>query len=186
MKTLIIFSVLSLCNAFPMHCDECLSKAVQNTIAQLDKPGAQTNPNIKLRNYRVYGRIKIDSAKAKMNFEDNTLTVELSHPEIRYELDYEPKGKMFILPYDSAGHGTVTLKNPTYTTKFTLEEYLSDNKKYLRALNDAFNREMNENWKLIFAKSTTPYLNSYAQIYGDVFNNFLEVVPLVNLFEGVQ
>jgi hypothetical protein len=44
-----------------------------------------------------------------MNFEDNTLTVELSHPEIRYELDYEPKGKMFILPYDSAGHGTVTL-----------------------------------------------------------------------------
>jgi hypothetical protein len=44
-----------------------------------------------------------------MNFEENTLTLELSHPEIRYEFHYEAKGKMFILPFDSAGHGTGTL-----------------------------------------------------------------------------
>jgi hypothetical protein len=161
-----------------------------------------------------------------MNFEDNTLTLELSHPEIRYEFDYEAKGKMFVLPFDSAGHGTVTLskilpqkfyffklsisENPIYTIKFTLEEYVKDNKKYLRVvdsnmtlkpesmtmyfenlfknkvLNDAFNREMSESWKVILANFSAGYMDSYAKVYGDVFNNFLEVVPLVDLFEGVQ
>ncbi|CAH1383467.1 unnamed protein product [Tenebrio molitor] len=44
-----------------------------------------------------------------MNFEDNTLTVELSNPEIRYEIDYEAKGKMMVLvlPFDSTGLVTV-------------------------------------------------------------------------------
>ncbi|KAJ3617211.1 hypothetical protein MTP99_007455 [Tenebrio molitor] len=246
MKTLIVLSVLSLCNAFPMpssftKCDkrkpdfnECLSEAVRNAIGQLVKPmekyhlpsfepfqfaslspksgvqGGSSSTVVKFRNYRIYGRTKIDSSKAKMNFEDNTLTLELSHPEIRYEFDYEAKGKMFVLPFDSAGHGTVTLKNPIYTIKFTLEEYVKDNKKYLRVvdsnmtlkpesmtmyfenlfknkvLNDAFNREMSESWKVIFANFSAGYMDSYAKVYGDVFNNFLEVVPLVDLFEGVQ
>jgi hypothetical protein len=42
-----------------------------------------------------------------MNFEDNTLTVELSNPELRYEFDYQAKGKMLILPLDAAGLVTV-------------------------------------------------------------------------------
>ncbi|CAH1383474.1 unnamed protein product [Tenebrio molitor] len=111
-----------------------------------------------------------------MNFGDNTLTLEVSYPEIRYEFDYEAKGRMFLLAFDSAGAGTATLKNVSYIVKFTLEEYLKDNKKYLRvvgshlemkpesitfyyenlfkdkALNDAFNREMSESWKEIFDK----------------------------------
>ncbi|KAJ3617212.1 hypothetical protein MTP99_007456 [Tenebrio molitor] len=245
MKTLIVLSVLSLCNAFPMpssftKCDKrkpdfdaCLSEAVRNAISQLVKPmekyhlpsfepfefaGVNLKPGapsgnsskMKFTDYRVYGRTKLNSLKAKMNFEDNTLTLELSHPEIRYEFHYEAKGKMFILPFDSAGHGTGTLKNPIYTVKFTLEEYLKDDKKYLRVvdskmtvkpesmtfyfenlfknkvLNDAFNQEMTESWKVVLANLSAGYIDSYAKAYGDVFNNFLEVVPLVDLFEGVQ
>jgi hypothetical protein len=101
-------------------------------------------------------------------------------------------------------------ENPIYTVKFTLEEYLKDDKKYLRVvdskmtvkpepmtfyfenlfknkvLNDAFNQEMTESWKVVLANLSAGYIDSYAKAYGDVFNNFLEVVPLVDLFEGVQ
>jgi hypothetical protein len=55
-----------------------------------------------------------------------------------------------------------------------------------KALNDEFNKEMSGSWKEILANFAAGYMDSYAKGYGDVFNHFLEVVPLVDLFEGVQ
>jgi hypothetical protein len=42
-----------------------------------------------------------------MNFQDKTLTIALTHPEIMYFFDYEAKGKMFLLPIDTAEAATV-------------------------------------------------------------------------------
>jgi hypothetical protein len=50
-----------------------------------------------------------------MNFGDNTLTLEVSYPEIRYEFDYEAKGRMFLLAFDSAGAGTAILSEFSFT-----------------------------------------------------------------------
>jgi hypothetical protein len=104
---------------------------------------------------------------------------------------------------------TMILENVIYIVKFTLEEYLKDNKKYLRvvgshlemkpvsitfyyenlfkdkALNDAFNREMSESWKEIFDKFSPPYQDTFGKGYAHIFNNFLKVVPLEDLFDGV-
>jgi hypothetical protein len=55
-----------------------------------------------------------------------------------------------------------------------------------KVLNDAFNRELSKNWKLILANFDAIYMDSYAKVYGDVFNNFLQVVPLMDLFAGIQ
>jgi hypothetical protein len=42
-----------------------------------------------------------------MNFEDKTLTITITNPEIRYELDYETKGVMFLMPIDTSGSALV-------------------------------------------------------------------------------
>jgi hypothetical protein len=63
-----------------------------------------------------------------MNFEDNTLTVKLSHPELRYEIDYEAKGVMMVLPFDSAGLVTVT------SSKFLAQKfYFSQNHNFRKS-----------------------------------------------------
>jgi hypothetical protein len=38
-----------------------------------------------------------------MNFDDLTLTIRMVNPEIRYLLDYQVKGNMFLLPVDASG-----------------------------------------------------------------------------------
>jgi hypothetical protein len=45
-----------------------------------------------------------------MNFEDKTLTVAITNPEIRYELDYEAKGVMFLMPVDTSGPAFVNAR----------------------------------------------------------------------------
>jgi hypothetical protein len=42
-----------------------------------------------------------------MNFENKTLTITITNPEVRYELDYEAKGVMFLLPIDASGPALV-------------------------------------------------------------------------------
>jgi hypothetical protein len=36
-----------------------------------------------------------------------TLTIAITNPEIQYVLDYEAKGKMFLLPVDTSGPATL-------------------------------------------------------------------------------
>jgi hypothetical protein len=38
-----------------------------------------------------------------MNFDDLNLTIRMVHPEIRYLVDYQVKGSMFLLPIDASG-----------------------------------------------------------------------------------
>jgi hypothetical protein len=63
-----------------------------------------------------------------MNFEDNTLRVELSNPELRYEFDYQAKGKMLILPLDAAGLVTV-ISSEFLSQKF----YFSQNQNFRKS-----------------------------------------------------
>jgi hypothetical protein len=161
-----------------------------------------------------------------MNFEDKTLTISITNPEVRYQYNYVAKGVMFVLPIDSSGPALVTarkyfftnlkkytseviLENVTYTLIFTFEEYTRDNQNYLlvvdtqlkmapramsgrydnlfkdKALNDAFCREISSDWKKPFGQFSSIYFDSYAQGYGNVFNRFLEKVPLTKLFDGI-
>jgi hypothetical protein len=50
-----------------------------------------------------------------MNFEDKTLTVSITNPEIRYEFDYETKGVLFLLPIDTSGSGLTTIRKFLFT-----------------------------------------------------------------------
>jgi hypothetical protein len=103
----------------------------------------------------------------------------------------------------------IILENAQYTLNFTFEEYTKDNQNYLvvieskvdshpdswkfhfgnvfqdETLNDGFNREVNQNWKTVSEEFKAIYFDSYAQGYGNVLNNFLEKVPVIDLFDGV-
>jgi hypothetical protein len=103
----------------------------------------------------------------------------------------------------------IILENVQYRLYFTFEEYTRDNQNYLlvidsklashpeslkfhfgnlfkdEILNDGFNREISQNWKTVFEQFGAIYFDSYAQGYGNVLNNFLEKVPLIDLFDGV-
>ncbi|CAH1382494.1 unnamed protein product [Tenebrio molitor] len=163
----------------------------------------------KFKNIKIFGHTKITDLKAKMNFEDKTLTIAIINPEMRYEFDYETKCIMFFKLIDTSGTGLFTKQNVSYTLTFTFEEYTRDNQDYLlvidsklvwepqsmkihfdnlfkdKILNDGFSREMSADWKKSFVHFAPIYSDTYAQAYGNVFNRFLEIVPLTDLIDGV-
>jgi hypothetical protein len=46
----------------------------------------------------------------RMNFEDKTLRMSITNPEIRNEFDYETKGVLFLLPIETSGSGLTTIR----------------------------------------------------------------------------
>jgi hypothetical protein len=50
-----------------------------------------------------------------VNFEDKTLTMSITNPEIRYEFDYEATGVLFLLPVDTSGSGLITVGKFLFT-----------------------------------------------------------------------
>jgi hypothetical protein len=96
----------------------------------------------------------------------------------------------------------------TYTLNFTFEEYSKDNQDYLlvidskmvmdprsikfyfgnffkdKILDDAFSHELTANWEKVLVYFMPIFSDSYAQAYGNLFNRFLEKVPLAELFDG--
>ncbi|CAH1382499.1 unnamed protein product [Tenebrio molitor] len=163
----------------------------------------------KLKNYKISGHTKITDLKATMNFEDKTMTMAITNPEVRYEFDYVTKGVMFLMPIDTSGPALITAKNTTYMFTFTFEDYTKDKQNYFlvidtklemdvqsmtfhyenlfkdKILNEAFNRELDANTKKVLEYAFPIYLDSYGQGYERVFNNFLEKVPLTELFDGL-
>ncbi|KAH0814086.1 hypothetical protein GEV33_008703 [Tenebrio molitor] len=124
-------STFTKCDKRKIDFDNCLSEAIKNAISQLDKPMEEYNlpsfepffvPIIlskavkngnfdnKLKNYRIFGHTKITYLKATMNFEEKTMTMAITNPEVRYELDYEAKGVMFLMPIDTAGPAVATAR----------------------------------------------------------------------------
>jgi hypothetical protein len=54
-----------------------------------------------------------------------------------------------------------------------------------KILNEGFNRELDASTKKVLEYTFPIYLDSYGQGYERVFNNFLEKVPLTELFDGL-
>ncbi|XP_068912362.1 protein takeout-like isoform X2 [Tenebrio molitor] len=200
--------------------NECLSEAVHGAIRQLNKPmeeyglpsfepfflakflpslGRKVDFQQVFKNYRIFGRTKISKSQANMNFQDKTLTIALTHPEIKYFFDYEAKGKMFLLPIDTAGAATVLSRNVTYVVTFTFQEYTKNDKTHWRVintnlmmqpqevvalfenlfedkdLNDGFSRAMSHKWREILEELLSIYVDYYGKAYGEVFDNFLSI-----------
>ncbi|CAH1382500.1 unnamed protein product, partial [Tenebrio molitor] len=199
-------STLTKCDKRKIDFNDCLSGAIKNAISSLDKPmekynlpslepffvpfffpktGLKPEFDTKLKNCKIFGRTKITDLTAKVNFEDKTLTMSITNPEMRYEFDYEAAGVLFLLPIDTSGSGLITIQNVTYTFKFTFEEYTKDNQDYLlvidskmvidpqsmkiyyrnffkdKVLDDAFSRELTANWKKVVAYFMPIYFDSY-------------------------
>jgi hypothetical protein len=98
--------------------------------------------------------------------------------------------------------------NVTYNLTFAFEEYTRDGQNYLlvvntklkmapqsltiryenffddEILNDRFTRKISASWKGALDNFAAVYFDSYAQGYGNVFNRFLEEVPLSELFDS--
>jgi hypothetical protein len=45
-----------------------------------------------------------------MNFEEKTMTMAITNPEVRFEFDYVTEGVMFLMPIDSSGSALVTAR----------------------------------------------------------------------------
>ncbi|KAJ3618490.1 hypothetical protein MTP99_006473 [Tenebrio molitor] len=163
----------------------------------------------KLKNYKISCHTKITDLKATMKFEDKAMTMAITNPEVRFEFDYVTKGVMFLMPIDTSGPGLIAAQNTTYTVTFTFEDYTRDKQNYFlvidtklemdvqsmtfhfenlfkdKVLNEAFNRELDANTKKVLEYTFLIYLDGYAQGYERVFNNFLEKIPLTELFDGL-
>jgi hypothetical protein len=53
----------------------------------------------------------------RMDLENNTLTISITNPEVRYEYDYVAKGVIFFLPIDTAGRALVTARKYFLTSQ---------------------------------------------------------------------
>jgi hypothetical protein len=65
-----------------------------------------------------------------MNFEDKTMTMAITNPEVRYEFDYVTKGVMFLMPIDTSGPALITASECCYITHQRRRNFTDSFRKY--------------------------------------------------------
>ncbi|KAJ3660896.1 hypothetical protein Zmor_005323 [Zophobas morio] len=141
---------------------------------------------------------------ASMDFGKNVLTLKVTYHQLLFRGEYIAQGRVFLLPVDIMTPVVITWDLPTYTFTFMLEEFMRETKYYKvvnsdidmqprnlafhfeklfddQRLNDALNEAMSKKWLQIFTR--LKYKEKvFAPFFGTFFNNFLERVPVSEIF----
>ncbi|CAH1383478.1 unnamed protein product [Tenebrio molitor] len=222
-------STFKKCDKKQSDFDQCLSTAVKDALSQLNigkkevglpnfEPlevpslviGAGTGPVGFVQNYKnikLSGFTKVDSLKAKMDFEKNILELDVDYPEIIMNFECEINGQLLVLPVQGEGPGRINLNKPKFVLTLYLEKYEKKNNKYYtvvknkllidlqrmnfkldnlfngdKALGDNLNQVMNDNWKELYIDVKSSYEEAFGKIFASVFDNLLARVPIAQLF----
>ncbi|XP_063924741.1 uncharacterized protein LOC135138690 [Zophobas morio] len=170
---------------------------------------AQTGVHQKYTNFVLKGLTNIRDAKASMDFTSDILSLELNYDQIITETNFEAEGKLIFLPISTNSTNTVTLEKPTFKFIFNMEKYQKDGQLYYRVvktqaaitandasfyyknltknqhLTDVMNKEMTIYGKEIFRQIGLQYQALYSVWFMQPFSNFLEKVPISEIFENV-
>ncbi|XP_063909646.1 circadian clock-controlled protein daywake-like [Zophobas morio] len=156
------------------------------------------------KNVRVHKLTEFSSLNASMDFNTNIFRMNIDYPILKFEYDYEIDGKILVMPIRGKGLAHIHPKNLSMEITFTLEE---KNKHYKvvnstitytkmgglminhenlfdgnKELGDKVNAALNENWKSIFDDLKAGYEKINAEIFGNVFDKFLDKVSASELF----
>ncbi|XP_044261204.1 protein takeout-like [Tribolium madens] len=159
---------------------------------------------------KIGGLTKIDSLQVNFDLVEKRLTLDLHYSQVKMEFHYEINGKMLLLPIYGKGPGFIHfLGRPRFVFNFELQEYQKNKKKYFKVnntsllmepqlikfhLENLFNGDktlgdnvvqvMNDNWREVFNDVRGSYEEAFSQIFGAIFNNLLNKIPIVELFDG--
>ncbi|KAJ3661639.1 hypothetical protein Zmor_006027 [Zophobas morio] len=172
MKQFVVFTFLSVlvhqyfCVTLPStftKCDtrksdfhQCLSKAIQDAISQLDKPLEDYRlPNLeplvsedlavefgdettcmkqKFTNFKIHGLTKINTTKAEVHFENQFIWINITFFELIFEYNHEMRGKVIVLPIDASVVERATFINPTFRMRYKFEQFVKQNQRYDRVV----------------------------------------------------
>ncbi|KAJ3651226.1 hypothetical protein Zmor_017277 [Zophobas morio] len=134
--------------------NQCLLKAVENAVHQLNHPmmavglvsleplevssinispgtGAAQFTQI-YKNVKVYGFSKAKFSEFDFDFNKETITFECSVSNIRVEGEYDFKGRIMVIPFNGKGSGVITLDDVNFVFTFNLDEYDKNGEKYYK------------------------------------------------------
>ncbi|KAJ3651228.1 hypothetical protein Zmor_017279 [Zophobas morio] len=134
--------------------NQCLLKAVENAVHQLNHPmmavglisleplevssinvspgtGAAQFTQI-YKNVKIYGFSKAKFSKFDFDFDKKTITFECSVSNIRVEAEYDFKGRIMVIPFNGKGSAVITLDDVNFVFTFNLDEYDKSGEKYYK------------------------------------------------------
>ncbi|RZC37204.1 JHBP domain containing protein [Asbolus verrucosus] len=153
-STIVLPSNFKKCNRKQPDLKECVLRAVQDAVPQLNKPFEQLNlptldpleiPEVVIRGdsttvsldqhfkdckYYGFNTAKVD--KFEFDFGAKTLDITGIFPELRMECHYELDGKVLVLPIKGEGPCTIVLQNVKASALLRYEERTRHNKTYIR------------------------------------------------------
>ncbi|XP_063924777.1 uncharacterized protein LOC135138722 [Zophobas morio] len=162
----------------------------------------------KYTKFRVTGLSNPQSIKTRLDFGPvtSTLTIEASYSELTWESELEAQGTVVLLPLNVITPGELIMYNPTLSFTIKLEEY-EKGATYFRVIDSEFdmksadrlkiefkqlfpNRRLNDEFNSALSEKGLQTFElfkhlqvAFAPHFGSVFNNFLEKVPVVELFD---
>ncbi|XP_063930474.1 protein takeout-like [Zophobas morio] len=144
------------CNPKRTDFHQCLPKAVESTIRQLQRLYEDLNLTVSehlevpaltidagsgpmgtkqvYKNLIVTGLDEITCSKADFDFDKKRLSVQCLIPRYQLNFDYELSGKILVLPITGQGPGLIILHDYKVGLIFDLEEYEKKGKRYYRVV----------------------------------------------------
>ncbi|KAJ8985216.1 hypothetical protein NQ317_018245, partial [Molorchus minor] len=133
--------------------------------------------------------------------------VDVHHPQIKMESDYEIKGQFITFPINSHGKCNITMKNMANTQHMTCERYTKDGETYLRLktytiqltsedvsfyFSDVFpqnehiavevNKVLKENSVAVFNDLKPGFEKAFSSIFKEITNSVFSKIPMKYIF----
>ncbi|XP_063924476.1 uncharacterized protein LOC135138434 [Zophobas morio] len=150
--TLTLPSTFTRCDKRKSDFNQCLSRAIQDVVNQLDKPfddyclpslehlvlkdllvefGNETTCiRQKYSNFKIHGFTKINTTKAELDFENQVLWLNMTSFKLVFGYEHQIRGRFIVLPIDVSTAAKATLTSPTFKMRYKFKPYLRQNEKY--------------------------------------------------------
>ncbi|GLV31068.1 uncharacterized protein CBL_12141 [Carabus blaptoides fortunei] len=167
-----------------------------------------SNLHVELNNIEMHGFSETKILTADNDIKNNKFTHTYFIPNVDMTADYELKGTIMVLSLEGKGTCAMTFKNVKSVYNVTYERVTKNDVEYMKRttssldydmehatvqfdnlfngnkqLGDEMNKVANENWKEIAGELKPAVSSTIRQIVDAVFDQFLEIVPIEEMFD---
>ncbi|XP_063930322.1 protein takeout-like [Zophobas morio] len=150
-------SVFIKCNRKQADFQQCLTKAVENAVRQMDHPFKEVGllnlesfviPELTvaagsrvlvaqqtLKNMTLSGFNETKCTKVEFDFDKNTLKLDCVVPHFRFDFSYELNGQILLVSIYGNDTGWVVMQDSHFELSYQLGEYEKKGKKYFNIVN---------------------------------------------------
>ncbi|KAJ3661640.1 hypothetical protein Zmor_006028 [Zophobas morio] len=163
----------------------------------------------KFSKFKMSGFTDIENTDARMDFPHKILYLDLVVPKLVCSFEYEAHGRMVLVPVDVVTPAAATLNSTSFKMTFPLQEFKQGNDIHYKVtgskmifiptsvhydfkkivgnedVDKGLNALMDKNWLNIAMFWQRLFPGMLVRGFEKLFNNLLEKVPVVDLFDGL-